>query len=66
MYKTNKIVEKFLTGFIIGLMFLVLIGVGYGSWILQRRINYKLSYNALVQESIDKTIAEHINKYHKE
>lgn len=47
------------------LVLLVVAGIGYGSWVFKRKINYKYSYGNLVKVQIDKTMEEHINKYHK-
>ena len=49
----------------IGLVLAVVGSIGYGAYMIERKINYKLSYGAMVQQSIDKTMEEHINKYHK-
>lgn len=48
------------------LVFIVVFGIAYGTWYVKRWFNYKLGYSGQVQVQVDKTMQDHINKYHKD
>jgi hypothetical protein len=35
-------------------------------WNLERKINYSISYSSMVQHQIDRSLDEHVKKYHSQ
>lgn len=49
---------------IVLVVLVVLFGIAVGGFYLKRNINYKLGYERIVQTQIDKSIADHVRRYH--
>ena len=51
---------------VVGIVFVsVFAGIGFGGWYFTRWFNYKLSYQSMVKEQVEKALVEHVGKYHK-
>ena len=49
---------------IIVVIILIVGGVGWGCWQLERKINFTFGYESEVQKMIDTSMKNHINQYH--
>ena len=48
--------EKIIIGILIVVGISILSAVGYGAWVLQRKVHYKFGYESLVQQTVCETV----------